>query len=38
MVAKEQEAENDGSHSSNQKMNSSKKLSKRKIDSSYNNT
>jgi len=38
MAAKKLEAENNGCHSLNQKMNSSKNLSKRKIDSSYNNT
>jgi hypothetical protein len=37
MATKKQEAENNGRHNLNQKMNSSKKLSKRKIDSSYNN-
>jgi hypothetical protein len=37
MAAKKQEAENNGRHSQNQKMNSSKNLTKRKIYSSYNN-
>jgi hypothetical protein len=34
---KKKEAENNGCHSLNQKMNSSKNLTKRKIYSSYNN-
>jgi hypothetical protein len=37
MAAKKQEAENNGCHSQNQKMNSSKNSTKRKIYSSYNN-
>jgi hypothetical protein len=37
MATKKQEAENNGRHSLNQKMNSSKNMPKRKIYSSYNN-